>query len=369
METNDLHKKIKDLAASKNAVILGHYYQLPEVQDVADFVGDSLDLSKTAKNTKADIIVFAGVKFMAETAKILNPSKKVLLPDMEAGCSLAESCPTEDFRKFKEEHPEHLVVSYINTTAEIKALSDVTCTSTNALEIINKIPRDKKIIFAPDKNLGNYINSLTGRDMLLWDGACHVHEEFSLEKMIELKDKYTKLSRSVEIIAHPECKKHILMIAGFVGSTSALLEYVQTQKTTTFIVATESGILHQMKQKCPDKNFIAALPIDSTCGCNDCNFMKLITLQKIYDCLLNETNEITIDEELRKLAYKPVWQMFKMTQKRTTGYYWAQLTSTAKWEPAYYCAEREAWARHNTDRGWETSEWNKIEDNPITPPE
>lgn len=303
-----LINRIHELKEKKNAVILAHYYQVPEIQDIADFVGDSLDLSRKSAETDADIIVFAGVNFMAETAKILSPQKKVLLPDLNAGCSLAESCPYEDFKEFRDKYPDHVVVSYVNTTAEIKALTYITCTSTNAVQIIKSIPESQKIIFAPDRNLGNYLNSLTGRNMVLWDGACHVHEEFSLEKIMALKKAHPK----AELIAHPECQRPLLIAAEFVGSTSALLNHTQSSSATEFIVATESGILHQMKKRSPDKIFIPAPPIDSTCGCNDCKFMKLHSLEKIYHSLKEEVFEINLSEDIIQKARIPIQRMLDL---------------------------------------------------------
>lgn len=302
-------EKINALRKEKNAVILAHYYQIPEIQDIADFVGDSLDLSRKSAETDAEIIVFAGVHFMAETAKILSPEKKVLLPDLEAGCSLADSCPAGEFRKFREKYPGHIVVSYVNTTAEIKALTDITCTSTNALQIINSIPKDQPVIFAPDRNLGNYLNSLTGRNMIVWDGACHVHEEFSLEKIINLLEKHP----GAKLIAHPECTKPVQIAAGFIGSTSALLKFATEDDGQTYIVATESGILHQMKKQNPEKTFIPAPPIDSTCGCSDCEFMKRHTLQKIYESLRDEKFEIELEQELISKAVKPIRKMLELS--------------------------------------------------------
>ncbi len=303
----DLVEGIRQLVKEKNAVILAHYYQEAEIQDIADFVGDSLDLSRKAAETEADLILFAGVHFMAETAKILSPSKKVLIPDQMAGCSLADSCPPDEFAAFRKEHPDHMVVTYVNTSAAIKALSDVCCTSTNALHIIQHIPENQKIIFAPDRNLGNYLNSLTGRNMLVWDGACHVHEEFSLEKILLLKNDYPE----AKIIAHPECQGPIRVVADFIGSTSALLNYSKTDKTRTYIVATESGILHQMKKANPDKLFIPAPPKDSTCACNDCKFMKLHNLKKIYNTLKFEWPEVTVPEDIRVLAELPIRRMLE----------------------------------------------------------
>lgn len=304
-----LINKINSLRKEKNAVILAHYYQIPEIQEIADFVGDSLDLSRKSAETNADIIVFAGVNFMAETAKILSPQKKVFIPDLDAGCSLAESCPAEDFRKFREGYPDHLVVSYVNTTAEIKAMTDITCTSTNAVRIIESIPKEQKIIFAPDRNLGNYLNSITGRNMVLWNGACHVHEEFSLEKMLAMLKTHPK----AKLIAHPECQGPVLIAADFVGSTSALLKFVETDGGSEYIVATESGILHQMRKRNPNKIFIPAPPIDSTCGCNDCRFMKLHDLQKIFDSLNEEKFEININPLIMNKARIPIQRMFELS--------------------------------------------------------
>lgn len=309
MNKKVLTEKINTLRKKKNAIILAHYYQIPEIQEIADFVGDSLDLSRKSAETGADIIVFAGVHFMAETAKILSPEKKVLLPDLEAGCSLADSCPVGEFKKFKEQYPGHIVVSYVNTTAEIKALTDITCTSTNALQIINSIPKEQPIIFAPDRNLGNYLNSLTGRNMVVWDGACHVHEEFSLEKIINLLKKHP----DTKLIAHPECTKPIQIAADFIGSTSALLKFAVEDDGQTYIVATESGILHQMKKQNPEKIFIPAPPIDSTCGCSDCEFMKRHTLQKVYESLRDEKFEIKLDEDLIVKAANPIHKMLKLS--------------------------------------------------------
>lgn len=304
-------EEINKMRRQKNAVILAHYYQESEVQDVADFVGDSLDLSRKAAVTKADIIVFAGVHFMAETAKILSPAKKVLIPDLNAGCSLADSCPPEEFAKFKEKYPAHTVISYVNTTAEIKAMTDITCTSTNAIHIVNNLPEDEKIIFAPDRNLGNYIRSLTGRDMVIWEGACHVHEEFSLERILELKNQYP----DAKIIVHPECEKPVRIVADHVGSTSSLLNFSKEDSAMTYIVATESGILHQMRLASPHKNFIAAPPKDSTCACNDCKYMKLISLKKIYNTLKYEQPEVKLDPDLIKKAEVSIKRMLEISDK------------------------------------------------------
>jgi len=308
----NLVQEINKLKKQKNAIILAHYYQNSDVQDIADYIGDSLGLSQKAADTDADIILFAGVNFMAETAKMLAPNKKVLIPDLNAGCSLAESCPPNDFIAFKKAHPHHLVVTYVNTTAEIKALSDVCCTSTNAVQIVESFSKDTPLIFAPDRNLGNYIKRLTNREnMVVWNGACHVHEEFSLERILELK----KENPDAKIISHPECKKPVLLVSDFIGSTSALLNYASNDECTKFIVATEWGILHQMQQACPNKTFIAAPPNDSTCGCNECNFMKLITLKKIYLTLKYELPEVTLEEELRVQAVKPIQRMLDISKK------------------------------------------------------
>jgi quinolinate synthase len=305
----NLINEIKKLKEKKNAIILAHYYQEAEIQDVADYVGDSLYLAQMAEKNLADIIVLCGVYFMAETAKILNPGKKVLIPDKAAGCSLADSCEMEDFKKFKRKYPDYKVISYINTSAEIKALSDVICTSSNAKIVVNSFPKDEKLIFAPDKNLGNFINENTGRNMVLWNGACHVHEQFSLKKILELK----KNNIDAKIIAHPECKKHILMIADFIGSTASLLKYISKDVAVKYIVATESGILHQMRKAEPTKIFIAAPSEDSTCGCSECNFMKLITLPKLHKCLIDEDPEVIVKEDLRLRAYGPVKKMLDLS--------------------------------------------------------
>ena len=302
--------EINSMRSEKNAVILAHFYQEGEIQDIADFVGDSLGLSQQAAATEADIILFAGVHFMAETAKILAPDKKVLIPDLQAGCSLADSCPPEEFAVFKEKHPKYTVISYVNTTAEIKALTDIICTSTNALQIVESLPKDEKIIFAPDRNLGNYINSMTGREMLIWDGACHVHEEFSLERILELKKEHP----DAQIIAHPECEKQILIVADHIGSTTSLLNYTIQNPGNSFIVATESGILHQMKKSSPDKVFIPAPPKDSTCACNDCKFMKMITVKKIYNTLKYELPEITLEQDLMDRARGSIVRMLDISK-------------------------------------------------------
>ncbi|MDD2548559.1 MAG: quinolinate synthase NadA [Bacteroidales bacterium] len=308
----NLVQEINKLKKEKNAVILAHYYQNSEVQDIADYIGDSLGLSQKAADTDADIILYAGVNFMAETAKMLSPNKKVLIPDLNAGCSLADSCPPDEFSAFKKAHPNHIVVTYVNTTAKIKALSDVCCTSTNAVQIVESFSKDTPLIFAPDKNLGNYIKRVTNRNkMVIWDGACHVHEDFSLERILELKKQHP----NARVIAHPECRKPVQLVSDFVGSTSALLNYVIKNECNEFIVATEWGILHQMQQACPNKTFIPAPPTDSTCGCNECNFMKLITLQKIYLTLKYELPEVTLEENLRQQAVKPIQRMLDISKK------------------------------------------------------
>ncbi|MEA4984981.1 Quinolinate synthase A [bioreactor metagenome] len=309
MDKSELIKEINRLKKEKNAVIMAHYYQMGDIQDIADQIGDSLALAQWAAKTEADIIVLCGVHFMGETAKILSPHKKVLVPDLEAGCSLADSCPADDFEKFVKEHPDHTVVTYVNTTAAVKALTDVVVTSTNAKKIIDQLPKDEKIIFGPDRNLGNYINSVTGRNMLLWDGACHVHEQFSVEKLVKLKAEHSDAA----IIAHPECKKPLLLMADFIGSTQALLNYTVNSDKNKFLVATESGILHEMQKKNPDKIFIPVPPNDSTCACNECNFMRLNTLEKLYSCLKNESPEIIIDEAIREKAVKPILKMLEMS--------------------------------------------------------
>lgn len=306
--TIDLFAEINKLKKEKNAIILAHYYQEPDIQDVADYIGDSLGLAQKAANTDADIIIFAGVHFMAETAKILNPTKKVLLPDLKAGCSLADSAPANLFKAFKDKHPEHLVISYINCTADIKALSDIICTSSNAEAILNSLPKDQKIIFAPDKNLGGYLNKKTGRNMLLWNGACMVHEIFSLEKIIKLKIRHPK----AQLISHPECEEAVLNISDYVGSTTQLLKYAQTSDVNEFIVATETGILHQMQISTPNKTFIPAPP-NNSCACNDCPHMKLNTLEKLYLCMQYELPEITMNETLRIAAKKPIDRMLEIS--------------------------------------------------------
>jgi quinolinate synthase len=306
----DLFQEIRYLQQKKNAVILAHYYQDADIQDIADYIGDSLGLAQEAQKTNAEIILFAGVHFMAETAKILNPNKKVLIPDLKAGCSLADSCPPEKFAKFKKEHPDHIVITYINCTAEIKALSDIICTSSNAVQIVESLPKEQKIIFAPDKNLGAYINKKTGRNMVLWDGACMVHELFSLEKIVKLKAQNSQ----AELIAHPECEEAILEKADFIGSTTALLNYSKKSNKKEFIVATETGILHQMQKSSPDKTFIPAPP-NNSCACNDCPYMKLNTLEKIYVALKYEQPELLMDESLILSAKKPILRMLELSSK------------------------------------------------------
>lgn len=301
--------KIRALKEQKNAVILAHYYTRPEVQQVADFVGDSLALSQQAADTDADIILFAGVHFMAETAKVLSPDKKVLIPDPEAGCSLADSCDAEAFRRFLEAHPDHIVVTYVNTSVEVKAMTDICCTSSNAVKVIRSLPADRKIIFAPDRNLGDYIKRVTGRnDIVLWDGACHVHENFSLEKLLALKKEHP----GAKVLAHPECKKPVLMAADFVGSTAAIIDFVGTDGGREYLIATESGILFELREKYPDVNFIPVPPIDSTCGCNDCQYMKLVTLEKICRALETETPEVVIGEEIRRRAERSIRNMLAL---------------------------------------------------------
>lgn len=305
----NLKEAIDLLRKEKNAIILAHYYQTGEIQDIADFVGDSLALAQWAAKTTADIIVLCGVHFMGETAKILCPDKKVLVPDLNAGCSLADSCPASEFEAFVKAHPDHTVISYVNTSAAVKAHTDVVVTSTNARQIVESFPADTKLIFGPDRNLGNYINSITGRNMLLWDGACHVHEQFSLEKIVELKNKYP----DAEVITHPECKQPIIQVSDFVGSTAALLKHTIKSDKKEFIVATESGVIHEMQKQSPDKLFIPAPPNDSTCACNECNFMRLNTMQKLYDCLKDETPEIVVDPAIQKQAILPIKKMLDIS--------------------------------------------------------
>lgn len=307
----DLVKEIQRLKKEKNAVILAHYYQVPEIQDIADYVGDSLGLSQKAAETDADMIVFAGVHFMAETAKILSPNKTVVLPDLKAGCSLADSCPPDEFEKFTKAHPNHVVITYVNCSAEIKALSDIVCTSSNALKIVNSIPKDTPIIFAPDKNLGKYIINETGRDMLLWDGSCIVHEAFSMDKLIALHKKYP----DYKIIAHPESETHILNTATYIGSTSGMINYVKEHQDQKFIVATEAGILHKMQQEMPNTELVPApAKEDNTCACSECHFMKMNTLQKLYDCMLNESPQIEVDPAIIERALLPIERMLELSK-------------------------------------------------------
>ena len=307
----DLKAEINRRRKEKNAVILGHYYQSGEIQDIADFVGDSLALAQWAAKTDADIIVMCGVHFMGETAKVLCPDKKVLVPDFNAGCSLADSCPADKFAQFVKEHPDHTVISYVNTTAAVKAVTDVVVTSTNAKQIVESFPKEQKIIFGPDRNLGNYINSVTNRNMLLWDGACHVHEQFSVEKIIELKAQYP----DADVLVHPECKGAVAKLADKVASTAGLLKHAINSSKQNFIVATESGILHEMRKKCPEKNFIPVPPEDGTCACNECNYMRLNTLEKLYNTLKYEWPEVTVDPEIAKEAVKPIQRMLEISEK------------------------------------------------------
>jgi quinolinate synthase len=307
---SDIAQKLSDLKTKKNAIILAHYYQVPEIQDVADYIGDSLGLAQKAVETDADMIVFAGVHFMAETAKILNPAKKVVLPDLEAGCSLADSCPPDKFADFKAKYPDHIVVSYINCSAAIKTMSDVICTSGNAVKIVESFPKDQKIIFAPDKNLGGYINSVTGRNMVLWDGTCEVHDVLSTEAVINLKIK----NPEAKLIAHPECKAPVLALADFVGSTTAMLKFTQKDDSMKYIVATETGILHQMQKDSPEKEFLI-VPTDETCSCNDCPYMKMNTMKKLYDCMEKETPEITLPADVIEKARLPIERMLEISRK------------------------------------------------------
>lgn len=311
MDKDQVIFEINRLKRQKNAVIMAHYYQENDIQDIADVIGDSLALAQEASKTNADIIVLCGVHFMGETAKIICPDKKVLIPDVNAGCSLATSCPATAFEAFINAHPDHTVVSYVNTSAEVKALTDIVVTSTNATAIINSLPADEKILFAPDRNLGNYINSLTGRSMVLWNGACHVHEQFSIDKLIELKNKYPQS----KLIAHPECKQVLLNMADFIGSTSSLIKYAQRSDINEFIVATESGILHEMRRLCPDKVFIPAPPEDATCACNECSFMRLNTLEKVLSCLETESPVIEISAHLQPKALKPILRMLELSAR------------------------------------------------------
>ena len=305
----NLFEEINKLKKEKNAIVLAHYYQEADIQDVADYLGDSLGLAQKAQSTDADMIVFAGVHFMAETAKILNPTKKVVLPDLKAGCSLADSAPAPLFKAFKERHPDHIIISYINCTAEIKALSDIICTSSNAEAIVNSLPAEQKIIFAPDKNLGAYLNKKTGREMLLWNGACMVHEIFSMEKITKLKVRYPH----AKVIAHPECEEPVLRLADFIGSTTQLLKYAVTGPDDTYIVVTESGILHQMQKDAPHKTFIPAPPTNN-CACNDCPYMKLNSLEKLYLCMKYELPELTMNEAFRIAAKKPLDRMMEISR-------------------------------------------------------
>lgn len=303
-------KEIERLKKEKNAIVLAHYYQTGDIQDIADYIGDSLGLSRKAADTKADIIVFAGVHFMAETAKALSPTKKVLIPDLDAGCSLAEGCQYGDFLKFKNKYPDHKVVMYVNSSAEVKTISDVICTSSNAVAIVNSFPKDQKLIFAPDKNLGHYVMKKTNRDLVIWDGACIVHEIFSREKILKLKLEYPE----AEIIAHPECEQHILDLSDFIGSTTALLKYTINSENKTFIVATETGIIHQMEKNSPEKLFIPAPP-NNSCECNDCPYMKLNTMDKLYNCLKNETPEINTDLKILEASKKPIEKMLELSKE------------------------------------------------------
>ena len=314
MNNQELTTAIRQLCQQKHAIIMAHYYQRPEIQDVADFIGDSLALAQQAAKTDAPIIVMCGVHFMAETAKILCPDRKVLIPEPEAGCSLADSCPAEELRAWKQQHPNHLIVSYVNTSAEVKALTDVVVTSSNALKIVNQLPQDAQILFGPDQNLGNYINSLTGREMELWHGACHVHSRFSVEALLQLKQQYPQ----AKVLAHPECKQVILNLSDVIGSTQALLNYARTHKEEKrFIVATESGILHEMQKACPDIDFIPVPPEITEgvgCSCNECEYMRMNTLEKVYQCLLHETNEVFVDPDIAQKALLPIQRMLEMSK-------------------------------------------------------
>ena len=320
MEIEQLIEEINRLRREKKAIIMAHYYQTADIQSIADFIGDSLALAQKAKTTDAEIIVLCGVHFMGETAKIICPDKKVLVPDIHAGCSLADSCKAEDLKKFKEEYPGYTVISYVNTTAEVKALTDVCVTSSTARKIVETFPKDAKLIFGPDRNLGNYINSVTGRQMLLWNGACHVHERFSVEAIVKLKKQYP----AAKVLAHPECKAPVLALADVVGSTAALLEYAKKSDSNEFLVATESGILFEMKRACPEKKFIPVPPEMSEsfdkegnllpCACNECNYMRMNTMQKVYDCLKNETNEIHVDPEIARKAIGCIDRMLELSK-------------------------------------------------------
>jgi len=310
-EKKDISTEIRRMLKEKNGILLAHYYQVDEIQDLADYVGDSLGLSQKAAESQADVIVFAGVHFMAETAKILSPNSKVLLPDLAAGCSLADSCPPDEFSKFKEKYPDHIVISYINCSAAIKTMSDVICTSSNAVAVVESFPKDQKIIFAPDKNLGGYVNKVTGRDMVLWDGTCEVHDILQTEAIINLKIEHP----DAKLIAHPECKAQVLEIADFIGSTTSLLNYTMKDQSKKYIVATETGILHQMKLSSPEKEFII-VPSDETCSCNDCPYMKMNTLQKLYLCLKNERPEIVLDRQTIEKALVPIERMLEISRKQ-----------------------------------------------------
>ena len=309
LTSEKLREKISILKKEKNALIMAHYYQRDEIQEIADFIGDSLALARQAALTNADIIVMCGVHFMGETAKILCPDKKVIVPDLKAGCSLADSCNPEEFKKFVEQHPDHLVVSYVNTSAAVKALTDIVVTSGNARKIIESLPKNEKIIFGPDKNLGGYINSVTGREMLLWNGACHVHDRFSIEKIIEMKKEHP----DAKLLVHPECRRPLQLIADKVGSTAALLSFAETDEASEYIVVTESGILFEMRRKCPSKVFLPAPAEDSECQCNECDYMKMNTLEKVYTCLRDESPEIIVDKEIAERAVKPIERMLELS--------------------------------------------------------
>ena len=309
-EKDKLVEEIKRLKREKRAVVLAHYYQRPEIQDIADHIGDSLALARYASTLKdVNIIVLCGVHFMGETAKILSPDKKVLIPDIEAGCSLADSCDAAEFKSFLKKYPDHTVISYVNTSVGVKALTDVLVTSGNAVKIVETFPKEEKIVFGPDRNLGNYINSITGREMVLWDGACHVHEQFSMEKLLQLKKDYP----NAKVLVHPECKKALRMLADKVGSTAALIDYARSNEAKEFIVVTESGILHELEKLCPDKCFIAAPPEDAGCACNECGYMKLNTLKKLYECLRDEKPEIHVDADIAEAARKPIERMLELS--------------------------------------------------------
>lgn len=306
----DYKDKIVQLKKEKNAIILAHFYQVPEIQDIADFIGDSLGLAQKASEVNADMIVFAGVHFMAETAKMLNPNIPVILPDLDAGCSLADSCPIDDFKEFKKKYPDHMVISYINTTAAIKTETDIVCTSGNAVQIVESLPKDQKIIFAPDKNLGGYINRVTGRNMVLWDGTCEVHDILSTEAIIKMKEE----NPDAKLIAHPECNAPVLEMADFIGSTTAMLKFTQSDDSKKYIVATETGIIHQMQKNSPDKEFLV-VPSDETCSCNDCPYMKLNTMEKLYLALLNEKPSISLEAEIIEKARKPIQRMLDISKE------------------------------------------------------